>query len=984
MKLRRLNANAFFAIALCLAVFNSISARAGEMRVMPGHLPNAQALLHPLGRVPATNSLRLAISLPLHNRTELTNFLERLYDPSSPDYHHYLTPEQFNARFGPTAQEYQTVLQFAKSNGFDIVKTRDSRMLLDVQGKVADVEKAFHLRLRNYQHPTESRQFYAPDVEPTVDASLPILDVIGLSDYAEAHPMLHARQIEAKTNPVTASGPGGSGPDNLFIGNDFRNAYAPGVNLNGAGQTVGLLELDGYYSSNIVTYESLASLPNVPLSNVDVTNYTATPGTNVIEVSLDIEMAISMAPGLSAVAIFGAGSSVNTLVAFEDILDSMASSNQVKQFSSSWGYTGGTDPNTTTDQALQKMGTQGQSFFQASGDGDAWINPIWVPADSPYLTSVGGTFLSMNGTGASYASETVWNNGPAGGWSANENTSHFGQKNDYVGSGGGVSTVYTIPSWQTNAVINTNNQGSSTMRNIPDVALTGTNIFVVATLGTNTYWEVSGTSCAAPLWAGFTALVNQQAAAGGTSVGFINPAIYAIGKSATYTSDFHDINTGNNSNLYSTNLFLAVNGYDLCTGWGTPTGAALINALAPEPLQITPSSGFASSGTFGGPFSVTSENFVLTNTAPAPLNWSIVNTSTWLAVSPASGTLTAGGASATVGVSLNAAASNLTVGSYAATVLFSNLNDTVTQSRQFTLTVSKATPTVTWANPTAITYGAALTSAQLDATANAPGNFAYTPAAGAVLTAGTHTLTAAFTPSDSTDYNSVTNNVSLTVSPAPLSVTANNASRPYGTPNPTFTGTITGVVNGDNITATYSCSATTNSPVGTYPIVPALVDPNDRQTNYTVKLTNGTLTITMAQPLLTWATPTPVTYPTALGSNQLDAAANVPGNFAYTPSAGAVLNPGTNTLSVLFTPANTADYSNATGTVSLTVSLVALPLNIELITNEVVLTWNDPDSIFALQSATAVTNTFTNVAGATSPYTNAISSTQQYFQLKAN
>ena len=105
-----------------------------------------------------------------------------------------------------------------------------------------------------------------------------------------------------------------------------------------------------------------------------------------------------------------------------------------------------------------------------------------------------------------------------------------------------------------------------------------------------------------------------------------------------------------------------------------------------------------------------------------------------------------------------------------------------------------------------------------------------------------------------------------------------------------LTGTITGVTNGDNITASYSCSATANSPVGTYPIVPGLADPNNRRTNYTVSLVNGTLTITGA-PILTW-TPVPMTYGAALGSNQLNATTSVPGSFAYNPTNGAVLERG--------------------------------------------------------------------------------------------
>ena len=195
MKSQRLFPQSFCAILfwLFIAIPGPMSAHAGERRALRGHVPPPSALLQPLGRLPATNSLRLAISLPLRNSADLTNLLQSIYDPASPNYHHYLTSAQFNEKFGPTAQDYQKVINFAKSNGLEIVATPDSRMLLDVRGKVSVIEKAFHVILRSYQHPTEPRQFYAPDVEPSVDANLPILDVVGLSDYAKPHPASHLK-----------------------------------------------------------------------------------------------------------------------------------------------------------------------------------------------------------------------------------------------------------------------------------------------------------------------------------------------------------------------------------------------------------------------------------------------------------------------------------------------------------------------------------------------------------------------------------------------------------------------------------------------------------------------------------------------------------------------------------------------------------------------------------------------------------------------
>jgi hypothetical protein len=233
-------------------------------------------------------------------------------------------------------------------------------------------------------------------------------------------------------------------------------------------------------------------------------------------------------------------------------------------------------------------------------------------------------------------------------------------------------------------------------------------------------------------------------------------------------------------------------------------------------------------------------------------------------------------------------------------------------------------PQMTWPVPADISYGMALTPNQLDATANISGTLAYTPSIGTVLNAGTNTLSVIFTPTGAVDHSSVTDSVSLVVTSAPLTVTAANASRQVGAPNPAFTGTITGLQNSDSITATYSSSATSSSPEGTYSIVPSLNDPNDRQTNYTVSLVNGVLVVGRPALAITWPIPDSITYGTALSSNQLNATANLPGSFAYNPVNGAVLNSGLNTLSVIFTPTDTNDYNSVTDSVSLVVSPASL------------------------------------------------------------
>jgi uncharacterized repeat protein (TIGR01451 family) len=423
---------------------------------------------------------------------------------------------------------------------------------------VTDVEKAFQVTLRTYQHPKENRTFFAPDTNPIVDSALPILDVSGLDDYSIPHPSLHMRALgqSAQTSPSVGSGPGGS-----YQGSDFRKAYVPGTALNGAGQNVGLVQFDGFFPADITAYKNQIGLgsggPNVVVIPID--GGVASPGPGNGEVSLDISMVMSMAPGAGTIYVYEAPNPSPWV----DILNKMVNDNSAKQLSSSWGG-GFVGPG--AQQIFQQMAVQGQSFFQASGDSDAYTGAIFVPSDSPYITVVGGTTLTTDSS-ANFTSETVWNWGISLGL-------------DGIGSSGGISPTFSIPTWQTNINM-TARGGSSTKRNIPDVALTADNVLVFFDNGQA--GAFGGTSCAAPLWAGFTALANQQAVVNShPPVGFINPAIYAIANSANYNNCFHDTITGNNSWSGSPALFNAATGYDLCTGLGTPRGTNLINALVSQ------------------------------------------------------------------------------------------------------------------------------------------------------------------------------------------------------------------------------------------------------------------------------------------------------------------------------------------------------------------------------------------------------------------
>jgi hypothetical protein len=521
------------AVWSAILLFSAASVSAAGRQFLQGHVPEAVANSKMVGPLPAATQINLAIGLPLRNQTELDSLLNQLVDPTSPEFRHYLNPAQFAERFGPSEEDYQALATFFRADGLSITGQHSNRMILDISGTVAQIESTFHISLMSWSHPTRGT-FFAPDREPSLDAGVTILNIAGLDNFVIPRPMDLKAHPLASATPMTS----GSGPSGLFNGSDYRAAYAPAVALNGAGQSIGLFELDGFYAADVQANFKQAGLPAVPVQTVLLNGFNGAPGGGNVEVTLDIMMAAYMAPGASKIIVYEGYNP-------DDVLNRMATDNLASQLSSSWGWS---PTDATTEQIFKQFIAQGQSLFQASGDSGAYHAGVMPPSDDPNLTVVGGTSLTTTGPGGAWQSETAWPE-----------------------SGGGVSTTWTIPSYQQSANMAAAGS-SSTMRNIPDVALLAdVQIFLICNNG---QWiEVGGTSAAAPLWAGFLALANQQAAANKTpKIGFLNPPIYALSAGANYQSNLHDIVVGNNG-------FTALPGFDLATGWGTPTGQSLINAL---------------------------------------------------------------------------------------------------------------------------------------------------------------------------------------------------------------------------------------------------------------------------------------------------------------------------------------------------------------------------------------------------------------------
>ena len=531
-----------------------------------------------VGRLPATQSMHLNIVLPLRNQSELDNFLRQLSDPTSGMYRRFLTVPEFTARFGPTQQDYDTVVRFAKANGFTV--TGGSRDGMDVQvvGPVSAVEKAFHVTMGTYQHPTENRIFYGPDREPTADLPFPLWHVSGMDNFSLPHPLYVKKSDYAAAHGIDAEkvvshATTGSGPSASFLGSDMRAAYYGGTALTGAGQNLGLFEFLGTDLADLTTYyKNVGQTNNVPITLLS-TDGTATSCVDTraggdcddTEQTLDMTQALGMAPGLSSLVVYIG--SVDTA-----IISAMTTHSPLPTtIGCSWGWTPA-DPS-TLNPYFQKMSAQGQNFFAASGDSSTWSskNEAW-PADNAFIVSVGGTDLVTASAGGAWKSETAW-----------------------VDSGGGISPdSIAIPSWQQLAgVINSTNKGSTTLRNGPDVSANANfTFYVCADQTTCTANEFGGTSFAAPMWAGYVALANQQLANNGdATLGFLNPTIYGQNITSSYATDFHDITSGTSGSFSSTT------GYDLVTGWGSPNGVGLINALAGGGTSPTPNFAISASPT---------------------------------------------------------------------------------------------------------------------------------------------------------------------------------------------------------------------------------------------------------------------------------------------------------------------------------------------------------------------------------------------------
>ncbi|MHB8647581.1 MAG: protease pro-enzyme activation domain-containing protein, partial [Thermomicrobiales bacterium] len=601
----------------------------------------------------------LAVSLTVQDQHALDTFLHDLYDPASPQFHHYLAPADFTKRFLVGGR--QTVVDFLKNAKFSVTD-RGIGSIINATGTVDQVQTTFKVTISDYQDGAGNLSA-AADGSPTLppNVSVNIQAITGL-DNIITPPKSHMVAAPAPGSAPVAPTSGAIGCDAaLHVASTF-GAYTPNQlqtayhftpftqrGEQGQGQIIGLMEVDDFKDTNVAAYQSCFGT-NVPVTRVPVDGGTH-PGVFEQEVELDVDVYLGMLPKLQQLLVYESDYRTTAII---DSLQTMANDNLASVVSISFG---GCEQNRNLTTFLvpentifEQMAAQGQSVFAASGDSgsrdcllhhtpNASTFAVDDPASQPYVTGVGGTTLTVDPTTNAYTSEIVWNGFATGSGAG----------------GGGLSGVWPMQQYQTGPGVT--NAYSNGKRQVPDVAAnadpkSGYIIYTTdpqrclratGTAVPTCFMATGGTSVAAPMWAAAATLTNQHLlTAGYPRLGFANPIIYRL-----FNSDpavFHDITTGHNcfdASCDSTTdpHYPATPGYDLATGVGTFDAFAFSDAVLNSLPHITGTNPTIGPVTGGATVTFTGTNFQNGTTVsfggvPAT-NVQVVDSTTITAVTPA-------------------------------------------------------------------------------------------------------------------------------------------------------------------------------------------------------------------------------------------------------------------------------------------------------------------------------------------------------------
>jgi kumamolisin len=347
----------------------------------------------------------LSIVMPLRNEWQLDMWLLDVTNPKSPNYQKYLTHDQFVDQYAPTEDEIDWTINYFESQGIEIRSVAKNRMILSARGAVANINAVFNTEIHHY-FTIDGDRFYAPAYELQVDDLINILGVLGLENRIQARPNFKILKDKNLQKGIPEAG-----QIQGYVPSQITTAYSVPSGLNGSGQTLAVFELDAFTMSDITGYEQAFNLPNVPIKVVTVDGGPGAPGGGAIEVTLDIQLMIALAPGAAQIIVYEGPNSGQGLV---DTYNKIATDNLASSISTSWGMLESSSNGSITNaenQIFKQMAAQGQSIYSASGDSGAYQNgstlSVQDPSTQPFMVSVGGTTLTLNSDN-SYKSEKTW------------------------------------------------------------------------------------------------------------------------------------------------------------------------------------------------------------------------------------------------------------------------------------------------------------------------------------------------------------------------------------------------------------------------------------------------------------------------------------------------------------------------------------------------------------------------------------------------
>jgi subtilase family serine protease len=531
-----------------------------------------------LSAVDAEKQISVILALPLGDTKAAAEFVRHVSDPKDPLFRKYITPEEFAHRFGADVGDCAALKAWATSNGLSIVHEAVARTFLTVRGTAAQFQSLFKTQLNTYRS-SDGKEFYSASVEPTIPDAIAtkVIGVIGLTNSVQYAPLaqVHRTFGETANSPARdTDSAGGTGPGGAYSPADLRSVYRiPGFG-DASPQTVAVFEQGGFFRADIDTFLDRMHLPDRPVKVVNVDGYNGSVNDLSVELEavLDVDVVIGINPAVKEVLVYEDGIDPFA-VALIDALDQVATDNLARTLSISYGLDEvqqGDAQIAAENTALTQLAAQGITVLASSGDDGAYgrtgldYSPAQLeapdPGSQPLVTCVGGTTLTT-GPNVSRLAEAVWNRLGVGGGA----------------TGGGVSSYWPIPTWQTPSYVTTNG-GSATYRNVPDVGALGdpyTGVAVYSKL--NGGWlQVGGTSLSAPIWAGYISILNSGLEyVTGQDIGFFNPTMYNLGF-GNPSGFLYPVPDGTNGNpsFFGTPGYNAGLGYTNCTGAGTIFGGS--------------------------------------------------------------------------------------------------------------------------------------------------------------------------------------------------------------------------------------------------------------------------------------------------------------------------------------------------------------------------------------------------------------------------